>query len=175
MHAPEATTPSAPILATQRSLRPQQRGGSFNLCNTRMNAPASTTLSASQPVTRLPEQPTRLQQRGNSFNLYGARMHAPAATTSSAYCLATSSTRTHALADTVPTAVGRPFQPLRYSGACPCGHYILGIAPCNPRDSDAGPSGLCVPSSGATASISATLGYMPLRPRHPQHCSLQAA
>jgi hypothetical protein len=91
MHAPEATTPSASILATKRSLRPRQRGGSFNLCNTRMNAPAATTFSASQPVTRLPEQPTRLQQRGNSFNLYGARMHAPAATTSSAYRLATSS------------------------------------------------------------------------------------
>ena len=108
MHTPEATTPSAPILATQRSLRPQQRGGGFNLCNTRMNAPAVTTFSASQPVTGLSEQLTRHQQLGNSFNLYGARMHAPAATTSSAYRLANSPTRTHALADTVPTAEGRP-------------------------------------------------------------------
>ncbi len=73
-----------------------------------MNAPAATTFSASQAVTGLPEQLKRLQQRGNSFDLYGARMHAPAATTSSAYRLATSPTRTHALADTVPTAEGRP-------------------------------------------------------------------
>ncbi len=48
-------------------------------------------------------------------------------------------TRTHARADTVSMAAGRQLRSLRHSDACPCSHYILSIAPCNPLDSDAGP------------------------------------
>jgi hypothetical protein len=84
-------------------------------------------------------------------------------------------TRTHAPADMVSTAAWRQLRSLRYSDACPCGHYVLSIAPCNPLASDAGPGGFCVSSSGAIALIFASLGCMPLLPRHPQHSSPRVA
>ena len=156
----------------QWPLRPQQRGDNFNLFGTQMHAPAATISSASTLAT---QRSLRPQQRGGSFNLCDTRMYAPAATTFSASQPVTRLTRAHARAANASPAAGRQLQSLWRPDACPCGNYILGISPCNPLDSDAGPSGLCVSSSKATASISASLGCLHLQPLHPQHRPLRAA
>jgi hypothetical protein len=102
-------------------------------------------------------------------------MHAPAATASSALHIATCSTRTQAPAASASLAAGQQLQSPCHSDLCLCGHDILSITPCKPLDSDTRPGGYGVHGSGATTSIFAILGCMPLRPLRPQHSTLQPA
>ena len=89
------------------------------------------------------QQPLLLWPRGTSFNLRVARGYYPIVCICGHDTLsvapASHLTRTHAPADTVSTAAWRQLRSLRYPDARPCSHYILGIAPCNPLDSERRP------------------------------------
>jgi hypothetical protein len=101
----------------------------------------------------------------------------PRQNTSSSSDLATRPTRMNAPAATASRAAGRQLEPLRDPDACPCCCYMISFTTRNPLDSDACTSGHCVPSSGATVSISnlKALGCLPLQPRHPQRHNSQPA